>query len=251
MIEQEAGFDAWLISTNKEASSARQTFGRLGKQKQEEGEESEKKKRSRGQADDGEEPEFEEKRVRRHAEGFRQARITRQQEQKGQGLARARSKPAHQVHPRKRAKTKAGEAKTRIKWCTLVNAAANSAFLVAVAKHLFETSTSTGCRSRHAMSSTPPRPPTGSSSKRSYGASSPSPTTTSRRPSSRTCKPTLKWSSLLPPSWSSPLSASRPAFSASPSSLCSLSTSTSARSTRRSSYSPSLLPLSHFHLPVV
>lgn len=59
MIEQEAGFDAWLIST-KEVSSSRQTFGSFGKQEQDE-EEEKKKKRSRGQADDGgEEPDFDE-----------------------------------------------------------------------------------------------------------------------------------------------------------------------------------------------
>ena len=61
-IEQEAGFDAWLITREKQEATAgskgnqRQTFGKLGKQKEEE-EEEDSKKRSR--ASDEEEPDFE------------------------------------------------------------------------------------------------------------------------------------------------------------------------------------------------
>lgn len=68
-IEQEAGFDAWLITREKEAqsseergakTSSRQTFGKLGKQKEDDDEE-DSKKRSRGADDgEGEEPDFDE-----------------------------------------------------------------------------------------------------------------------------------------------------------------------------------------------
>ncbi|SPO31020.1 uncharacterized protein UTRI_05342_B [Ustilago trichophora] len=73
-ISQEAGFDAWLISREKESSAAaqekklnaRQTFGKLGKNKEDDNDEDEgeSKKRSRSNHnrdnnDDGLEPDFE------------------------------------------------------------------------------------------------------------------------------------------------------------------------------------------------
>ncbi|KAJ9474919.1 hypothetical protein PHBOTO_004789 [Pseudozyma hubeiensis] len=70
-ISQEAGFDAWLIEREKHPTSgegkkqsARQTFGKLGKQKDEDEEQESKqdsKKRSRGSKEEqGQEPDFEE-----------------------------------------------------------------------------------------------------------------------------------------------------------------------------------------------
>ncbi|GAC94877.1 hypothetical protein PHSY_002450 [Pseudozyma hubeiensis SY62] len=70
-ISQEAGFDAWLIEREKQPTSgegknqsARQTFGKLGKQKDEDEEREGKqdsKKRARGTKEEhGQEPDFEE-----------------------------------------------------------------------------------------------------------------------------------------------------------------------------------------------
>ncbi|TKY88863.1 hypothetical protein EX895_002104 [Sporisorium graminicola] len=64
-ISQEAGFDAWLITREKQVpgdsassrTSQRQTFGKLGKQKQEADEDQDSKKRSRGQHDDNDDDE--------------------------------------------------------------------------------------------------------------------------------------------------------------------------------------------------
>ena len=85
-ISQEAGFDAWLITREKEQpseatnpgrTSQRQTFGKLGKQKQgqdDEREEQDSKKRSRGQQDDEDdqtlEPDFDESEKEEEPKGF-------------------------------------------------------------------------------------------------------------------------------------------------------------------------------------
>ena len=69
-ISHEAGFDAWLITREKQTAAAdskptsRQTFGKLGKQKEDDEDDNEKedegesKKRSRSKHEDGLEPEF-------------------------------------------------------------------------------------------------------------------------------------------------------------------------------------------------
>lgn len=70
-ISQEAGFDAWLIEREKQPTSgegkkqsARHTFGKLGKQKDENEEQESKqdsKKRARGSKEEhGQEPDFDE-----------------------------------------------------------------------------------------------------------------------------------------------------------------------------------------------